>query len=361
MGILRAVLSISFILVVIPVVIGSGWTRKMIIKSVGEKAVCSHMMGFFTMLAVWQLLVVPLAFLRVRYIVICGIYAGILLIISGISVKWLYISNVFHSVCVHESNNNMTRKQKESQFSFVYKTVFLALLLLQVYFAVFYSRTYMSDDGYAVFSAMAIEDGYILMSDPSTGIAQSFTAQWVQRLVQTELYFPGFISLISGIDAAAVCHTVLYAFVTLAGYEVYYLIAFDIFKHDEDRWLFLMFVSLLYIFGYHSHYSLTFRMLGPNDEGKAILAVVMTPFILWLMRRMLQEGYSRGTCLQLMMLSLAAVSLTLGGVYTFAALLGTMVLLGLFVKKDPRILLLGVCGGIFPMIYGAMYAFMLLS
>ena len=117
----------------------------------------------------------------------------------------------------------------------------------------------------------------------------------------------------------------------------------------------------LYIYGYHSHYSLTFRMLGPNDEGKAILAVVLTPFMLWFFRYVMISGYTRKTGLKLMMLSLAAMSLTLGGAYTFAAILGSMVLIGVVFRRDPKMFFLGAWGGIFPLTYASIYAFLLLK
>lgn len=352
MNVIGSSLIIILFLCVVPVLIGSLWIGSVRLVSLSERIVFSLLMGFFSMLAIWQLLVVPMAVMHISFLSICYLYLGVIFIVCLAALKRFLKDDAYQ---FHGPSMAGTL------YEHIYMLLFAVLFLIQLYFAVFYSRTYMADDGYAVYSAMALEDNYVFMTYPYTGVSVPFSSQWIRRVVQTELYFPGVLSLLSGVDVATICNTVLNVFVTAAGYGAYYLISADMFEKKEDRWLFLIFVSLLYVFGYHSHYSLTFRMLGPNYEGKAILAVVVTPFMLLFLRWILRDGYSSAAGLRILVLSLASMSLTLGGAYTFAALVGAIVLTGFFVKRDFKMFLFALWGAVIPAVYASLYAFLLLG
>lgn len=199
-------------------------------------------------------------------------------------------------------------------------TALLVTIGFQLYKSRQYDITYMSldDSHYTAIAADALHSGQIGTIDSYTGEAG---ALYVQRGIQTSLIFPAYLARISGLSVATVEHTVQHLQFILLAYIISYCLSCEIFDKRIDRLCFMLMVSVFYIFGYHSHYSLTFRMLGPNYQGKAVLAVCFTPLMLNIMLKKLSEPYQWTAGLLLFLLSLAAVSLSLWGVGTIIALI----------------------------------------
>ena len=153
--------------------------------------------------------------------------------------------------------------------------------------------------------------------------------------------------------------TFSYTLNLLLAYSCYNYMAEDLYEKRKNRIIFLIFVSLLYLFGYHSHYSMTFRLLGPNSQGKAVLAVIFVPLLFVLFRKMLDYPYDRKFGVLLLFLSDAACSLSLMGVGYMVCITGGMVILSLFRKQRQWKWLLYILWGCsIPCIYACIYLLM---
>lgn len=388
-----------------PCILGSAWLKCTDLERKTEKLIYSFVMGFFSMLALWELIILPGAMLMQGFRLLSGIYTAVVMVICG-AILWRTIrkegwnptgarisgsilgkfTTTFNAGKQRDRKNiggkqkaekQKTQRTKDNKLNFeilkrkltpfpygrLYLVLFLVLLGVQLYYAAFYSRTYMADDAYALYSAEALADDMIYGASDATGMGSMgmvvYSADWFRRVLQTQNFYTGYLCLWSGLRASEVAHTVMYLYVLLLSYGAMYLLGVSFFGETEDReerlWIYLSLIALLYIFGYHSHYSLTFRLLGPNDEGKAILAVAVTPMVLYFFSRVMRDGYKTSYGAALMMLSVAAMSLTLGGAYTFAALILSMVFLGLIRHRNWRLLLYMVWAGIFPAICAGIY------
>lgn len=92
---------------------------------------------------------------------------------------------------------------------------------------------------------------------------------------------------------------------------------------------------MLHIYGYNSQYSITFRLLGPNYQGKAVLAASLFPFLFTFLIQKLQEEFDWRAGALLLIISASAAALTLFGVPTMIMNTSLVIVLSLF-RKDRR-------------------------
>lgn len=341
--------SVILFLIVISVILGLPWAVRNTCINRLLIFLYSFVMGFFEILALFEIVFFSAAIFDMTLRQTSVIYSLFLLITVFLSLIYIRVNNISYKTVFSFKSG------RPDKYELLYIGLFLFLLLVQLYFAIFYSRTYMADDGYVVFSSAALATDYINLTDPYTGLYQVHNYNWLYRVIQTFNYFPAYLSLISGLHPAVVTHTVLYSVVVLLAYSTYYIIACSMFQTTESHFMFLCLTATIYIFGYHSHYSLTFRLLGPNNEGKAILAVVLAPFIMTIMQKTITDGYRTFYGLQFLVLSIAACSLTMGGIYTVTALLSATTLFSTFTNKTFKTCLYLLWGGTVPCLFAGIY------
>lgn len=311
----------------------------------------SYVMGFFVMLSIFELVIFPGAIFSLRFNMLCAIYSFLIIGVLIISIIYIKKKTIIDKI-------EKIKKRDWTKMGYLYMSVFFCFLLFQLLYAVFFSRTTMADDGYSAFSSMAIADNYVNLTGVYNGIYIIRDATWFNRVVQTVNYFPAYLSFISSIKPIIIDHTIMYVLVLILAYAAYSVLAGQMFENRENRLLFLILVEALYIWGFHSHYSITFRLLGPNSEGKAILATVLAPFMLSIMYRVIIEGYRNRIGLQVFILSIAACGLSLGGVYTVASILIAMTFISAIKNKSFRVILYLLWGGIFPTILSVAYLYL---
>lgn len=315
--ILIRILLLMVFLLLIPVLLGAKWTT-VLPKGNHYRISACFPIGFFVELAIFQLLEVPIAYLHLPFTLLCWVFA--------------IIASLY---CVHAVSFVKRRKPfvirlpRLNGWETFYLIVFLGLLGWQMINGFLMDTTIWSydDAAYVTYAADTLRFDAIQTIDPYTGIAIPFDAH---RALQGWLYFPAFLSKISGISVAAMERTVLQTFDILLAYAVYAYMASVLFERKDNGLIFLIFLSVLYIFGWYSQYSVTFRLLGPNYQGKAVLAVSLLPLLFTLLIQMLERAYSRRKGILLMLLSMAATSMTMFGAVTFMLHTTLVVVLSLF-------------------------------
>ena len=112
----------------------------------------------------------------------------------------------------------------------------------------------------------------------------------------------------------------------------------------------------MHIYGFYSQYSITFRLLGPNYQGKAVLAASLCPLLFALMMRILEYEYRRRAGVLLLLLSIAATGLTMFGAAVFLMNTVLVITVAMFRRKRYwKHLRYIAWGGIMPAIYGCIY------
>ena len=207
---------------------------------------------------------------------------------------------------------------KANKFLLVYVIAFTILLIVQLYFAFAYEINEWSYDDYdyVVNSQDTITTDTIAYANYVNG-EMPYTAE--KRAVTAWPTFIAYMAKVSSFEVTTVCHTIMPVILLLVAYAVYYYIASFVFKDAENRFIFLMLLSVANIFGLYSHYSSTFRLLGAIWQGKALLTAVAIPFFTIYLFETYKNKFDKHKVMPLIMVSLGAASLT-----TMSALLITI-------------------------------------
>lgn len=319
MVVITKVLLVLF-LFIIPAIIGMPWTRILPPKKWCRVFACFPI-GFFVELAIFQLIVVPMAFLHLPFTLMCWIFAGIVVIYS----IWSLVGTI-------RKPPFWIREPHMTKWEMFYLIVFLGLLGLQLYNGFSRDTTYWSYDDatYVTYAADTIRYNAVQTINPDTGVAQSFNAF---RAMQTSLYYPAFLSILSSIPVTVMTRTVLETYNIFLAYMIYMYMASVIYKKLENGLIFLVILCFVFIFGWYSPYSVTFRLLGPNYQGKAVLATSFFPLLFTLFISMLDRNYSCKFGLLLFFLSASASSLTMFGVATVILNTVLVIILSIFRKE----------------------------
>ena len=314
------VISLVLFLVIIPGIIGLAGTR---IISTKEKIewTAALPMGFFLELSLFQLLTFPWALQNFTFSSLCYAYIITLIICSTISISF-----------IRKHKIRKISKPFISPGEWIYGIIAILLIGLQVYNMVHMDIGYWSSDD-ALYGSMANDVLYFNMlnrHDAFTGVATIFN---FQRALQTSVVFPAFLAYVSGFSVAMVYHTILGVYYLVLAYLVYMVLGKLLFETMENVYIFLIVLSILYIFGLYTIYSQTYRLLGPSTQGKAVLAVCFFPFLYALLICKLHDEYDRRFGIVLLLLSIAVSSMTLFGTITMIGNIVFPVVISIFGSK----------------------------
>ena len=240
----------------------------------GKNIINNYLMGFFLMLAIFQILCVPLTYMRSSFRMLVWMYSLVLVILCVIS------------ICLRKKNLKFVERKegRVDWYERVYLGTFIILFLIQVYFFLFYEVSYMSwdDYDYIVSSTSALYDNGMYISNIITGGNVILRAK---RTLTSYIMFISYLSQISGFHTTSIAHTILPVFLLIMSYSVYWLMAELLFKKRENRLIFLVLLSVVNIFGEYSVYGLTFRLLATIWNGKAIVVAIGIPYLFVLLTK----------------------------------------------------------------------------
>ena len=327
----------------LPLILGLPWSK---VLEGRISYTLSYAIGFFLQLALFQLAVTPMVFLRGSFVQVVMINS---ILLSGACAWSIYDMKRNRLLLPRVSIGRL------SVFEILYLCGFLALLGVQIARGFTLALTDMSldDATYTVISQQALEGQGLGALNTATGEAALLDLKYS---LPGWLYYPAFLAFCSGLSVAAAAHTVQYVQLLLLAYAIYWYLSGLLFEDRQNRLIFMLFIALFYWFGYHSSYSLTFRILGPNYQGKAVAAVSLTPLVFALLVKKLDEPFQWCFFWLLFLLGIAASSLSFWGAGTYLVILALPILISLFFKgRDFRSLLYIVSGSIVPAATAVMY------
>ena len=326
-----------------PFCMGLPWVKAGGAKGVVAKVCFACVAGYFMRLTLFHAVALPMTILGVRFSTMANVFT-VLLVGACLVSAWLG----------RDAFRNRRKQPKFTVFEGVYLLAFVALLGVQLFLTITMdptTKTY-DDASYTVYSSDALATDYMFITDPKTGLFDQLDF----RVLQSALLFPAYISRMTGMPVPLVERTFSYALNLLLAYGCYIYMAEDLYREREDRLIFLILLSAVYIFGYHSGYSMTFRLLGPNSQGKAILAVTVVPLLFVVLRKWLDRPYQWKHGLFLFFLSDSACALSLMGAGYVIAIVAVLTVLSLFRKQRQwKHLLYAVWAGVMPCAYLTSY------
>lgn len=333
--------------VIVPILIG-GLFQTDICKTKASQLIYRYVVGFFVMLAIYQLLEVPMALLYVKFHVLVIVYSVVLFFLVVVAfVKWRKDRTLFPYVI-------KDKEEKVGGYGLIYLASFCVVVVYQLYHTIFWQMNEMSldDATYVAYADDAVQADLLFLLDPKTGV---YSKPIIHRLLQSAIVYPSFIAKLTGIHVTIIAHTVWPVFLVIMAYGVYYLIAEMLFEKKENQYLFLFFTSLLYNFGLYSMYSVTIRLLGNMWTGKGILAVILNYLYFYIFLDVYKKKYDCKMGVLLFIVSIASVGLTLGGVISTAVINGVLFILFWIKNRNWNNIKYLIWANIMPVFYAAFY------
>ena len=262
-------LLILFWMLIVPVLIGTLIINQLF-KEKKTDPLLALVCGVICMMAVFYVLVMPMLFLKIPFhvLVICWSISMLILCLLAL----IYNRRRFKEILRH----NIVQLKVLPWF-----TIIVILLIMAQAFILTYYQHEDSDDSFYVASATTtVATDAIYQYDPLTGVGSYVCPS---RYVMSP--FPVFVALISKlvlIHPTIVAHTILPAVLIPFSYVILAVIGKKLFPDRPFAvMLFLLFICILNLFGNVSVYTNSTFLLFRIWQGKAILANIVLPSILY--------------------------------------------------------------------------------
>lgn len=299
---------------IVPIAVG-----RLITYRTKSKWIESYLIGFFGNLAIFYVLYSILEW-RQNWTTIVDPVTGAFTALTSIYSGIILIALVLWSILRKDKIKKLPArikfkiygtKQKimDDKYSIIYILIVVALLLVQLYMAYAYEINEWSYDDYdyVVTSNDTISSDTISYVNFIDGSMPKVSEK---RAVASWGTYVALLAKTSGFEVTTVYHTILPVLLLLVAYLNFYYISRILFVETDNRMIFLIILSLGYIFGLYSHYSATFRLLGAIWQGKAVLSIIAVPFFTVYLFDQYKKEYDREILLPIISVSLGICSLT---------------------------------------------------
>lgn len=274
-----------------------------------ENICLSFIMGFFATIGLFWVLYLLLLFLSAPFNALVVVYSLVLLALLGLS---LYLNNGLYAVDIKK---RLLSLKNQTVFEKIYMAMFLAILaILMILNGITTAGEQTYDDAeYLVTANDAIHFNSIITRRPDDG---GFSSYNVRNALNSWNFFIAYLAKIFNIRVTIVAHSIMAVLLLFIAFAVYYYVAGKLFSERENKWVFLVILAVLFIFGSYSHYSPTFRLLASIWQHKGVLYAIVLPFLVAVLPYLLEQkkaylealGICTATCsLSLMGTGLAAV------------------------------------------------------
>ena len=242
--------------------------------------------GFVTMLAVFQIVAVPVILLETwGFPRIVTIYSILLAVLSAAGL--IFGFPVLRGMTA-DARTLVAKKKRPSVETALYWVIAVGLILFQMYMA--YTHEFFDgDDAYYVAQSVIAEQTDVLYRIlPYTGLSTSLD---IRHALASLPIWEAYLARVTGIHPAIIAHSVLPLILIPLTYLVYYRIGMRLFKGAFRKTaVFLILVSLLQIFGNTSIYTNATFFLMRTWQGKSVLCNFVLLTAVWSLLRLWETG-----------------------------------------------------------------------
>lgn len=334
----KAVITLCLMFFAIPSWIGIIWVRLLKIEGWANRILHAWVLGFATMLAITQLVFVPLVALNKTLSTATGIWKFVHLILALIAFLMLLKEQKLWMCEPSVQTRQKGKKKEKNGWTIAFALLAGILIFIQAYIPARYEH---SDDDDARFIAEQVStykhDSMYVESPIGAQYMYWDTGEVRKDLTSPWAMFLAMNAKLSGIEPAALSHTYLPFFLTLLCYGVYVLIGTALFGDDREKiFMFLIFLSVIHLAGYTSTHTLSSMLLLRIWQGKAMCASFMLPLMFYLFYRIMQKEYQRRWIPLLYVASTGACLLSGIGIVTAPIVLFLYGMLDFFYHREWR-------------------------
>lgn len=328
-------------LVLIPAASGVIWVRKKKNYTFGE----CFLAGIMFMFALAEILILPaiyrkmsLGFITVVFAVVMGVFA-----IYGL---W---------ELQKDSRMHVSRIKKELPQVSLWMWIAVAAILVQIVIAVIYAHMDADDSFYVATATTSVQTDSVFQFNPYSG-AEYKTLPKRYVLSPFPILLAIFSRLSGGLHPAVLAHTVYPAVFFAAAYLVYHQLGKLFFEEKKrEQGIFLLFCAALIWFSGFSVYTAGNFQLVRIWQGKAILASVILPFLMYLGFEIMLEEKVQYSRLLMIFTSMAACHVSSMGIMLTPVVLGAFTLLALWKTRSIRSVGYAVLYALPSLILGTVY------
>ena len=348
--VLGQILTLILILGIIPFCVG------MIPVNLMEKRFRSlgvtYIAGFISILAIFQIIVVPIVILDgYGFKIIVPLFSILSILLGAIGVYLTWRKGQKEDYADEGEAfpflNFLKREKKEHTIKKIYdkqtreEGILWLFVLILIGFQMFMAFTTTSFDGddayYVVQSVLTDETNTLYRIRPYTGLS---TGMDLRHSLAVFPIWIAYIARMSGIHATIIAHSVLPLVLIPVTYWIYLQIGKKLLRRDKHKLpVFMIFICLMQIFGNVSIYTGATFFLTRTWQGKSLLANIVLPSIVWLVLWIFDsENYEKehrvGLWVLLVLTNFVAAMSSTASVFLAAMLIGvTGLVMGIHEKN----------------------------
>ena len=214
---------------------------------------------------------------------------------------------------------------------------------------------YDDDDSFYVASVVSnIKDDHFMRIYTQTGESVDLTC-WTSYLVNGWYDFLTVVSKCTGIPGAVLMKTIVPVLMIALTYALYGCFARLIIKERAQRYLFLIFCSLINVFANVSTHTASTILLMRMHQGKAIFANIIVPLVFCIFLRLWNEQKSAGLYAFLFLINTAACFFSTSGLVFGAMLTGIIAVFFAISKKNLKSVLCAAVSVVPNLLFGVIY------
>lgn len=279
MIVLRQIACFIMWLAVIPTVVGL--IPSYALEKGKKKIGTLFLLGWVTMLAVFQLLAVPMVLTKQSLSTLVFVYSTTiyLIFLAGVFVLLVGCSAESFSDFVYIPKLRNSDRQERITWH-----IFVILLLFQIFMSLGLSTPNGDDAYYVSHAVIADVKDTMYLENAYTGAYGNLDARHVLAPFSM---FIAFLARISGMHGAAVAHVVLPIPLILLTYLIFFKISTILFPDEERdrRVVFMVLIAGVQLFGNYSVYTNENFFLLRTWQGKSVLANIAIPLsFYWMLR-----------------------------------------------------------------------------
>lgn len=331
-----------FLMMIVPWIVGMLYTG--CLPEERNRISLSWIAGWIILWGLFEIIVLPLIFLRKSLGLLCAIYGGaiIVLMVAALILNWRRIVPMIKKAV--GSGKQLSLLGWGS----------ILLILGQIYVYIRYMHIDDDDAFYVGAAVTGAATDTIFSINPYTGAAYG---KLPSRYVLSPFFsFTAFLSKISGVHAAIAAHVVLAAILILAVYIVYAMIGKKLFP-DQTKYAeyFLFFLIIVTLFSGYTVYTQGIFTVVRIWQGKAVFCGILAPMICYMMLHLCTEQAVKADWQLLFFLMCACCMVSSMGIMLGAVMAGIFGLVNFIKNRDLKSLIYTmlccipnmVCAGIY--------------